>query len=83
MTAYKIVIKKAAQKFIDKQPPKQQERIITAIKKLPYEGDISTYKAHEGYFRLRVGNYRIIYKTEHNILTIIITNADNRGQVYK
>lgn len=83
MTAYKIVIKKAAQKFINKQPPKQQERIIAAIKKLPYEGDISTYKAQEGYFRLRVGSYRIIYKVEHNILTVIITNADNRGQVYK
>lgn len=83
MTKYKIIIKKAAEKFIEKQPPKQQRRIIETIMKLPHEGDIQTYKAHEGYFRLRVGSYRIIYTVENNILTVIVTDADNRGQVYK
>ncbi len=83
MTKYKIIIKKAAEKFIEKQPPKQQRRIIEAIMKLPHEGDIQTYKAHEGYFRLRVGSYRIIYTVDHNILIVTVTDADNRGQVYK
>lgn len=83
MTVYKIVIKKAAQKFIDKQPPKQQARIISAIKKLPHEGDIDTYKAHEGYYRLRVGNYQVLYTVEHNVLTVTVSSAENRGQVYK
>lgn len=83
MTKYKIIIKKAAEKFIENQPPKQQKRIIEAIMKLPHEGDIQTYKAHEGYFRLRVGSYRIIYTVDHNILIVTVTDADNRGQVYK
>lgn len=83
MTKYKIIIKKAAEKFIEKQPPKQQRRIIEAIMKLPHEGDIQAYKAHEGYFRLRVGSYRIIYTVEYDVLTVIVTDADNRGQVYK
>lgn len=83
MTKYKIIIKKAAEKFIEKQPPKQQRRIIEAIMKLPHEGDIQTYKAHEGYFRLRVGSYRIIYTVDHDILIVTVTDADNRGQVYK
>lgn len=83
MTKYKIIIKKAAEKFIEKQPPKQQRRIIEAIMKLPHEGDIQTYKAHEGYFRLRVGSYRIIYTVDHNILIVTVTDADNRVQVYK
>lgn len=83
MTAYKIVIKKAAKKFIDKQPPKQQERILSAVKRLPYEGDIDVYKAHDGYYRLRVGGYRILYTVDHGILTVTVANADNRGQVYK
>lgn len=29
------------------------------------------------------GNYRIIYKLNQNELTILVTKADNRGQVYK
>lgn len=83
MTAYKIVIKKAAQKFIDKQTPKQQVRILSAIKNLPYSGDIDVYKGHSGYFRLRVGDYRILYTVENDVLTVTVTNADNRGQIYK
>lgn len=83
MTKYKIIIKKAAEKFIEKQPSKQQRRIIEAIMKLPYEGDIQTYKAHEGYFRLRVGSYRIIYTVDCDVLTVTVIDADNRGQVYK
>ncbi len=83
MSKYKIFIKKPAMRFIEKQPPKQQKRIIDAIMKLPNEGDIATYKAHNGYFRLRVGGYRIIYTVDHGILTVTVTNADNRGQAYK
>jgi len=83
MTEYRIFIKKPAKKFIEKQSPQQQKRIIEAIMKLPHKGDISTYKAHEGYYRLRVGGYRIIYTINHDILTVTVTDADNRGQVYK
>lgn len=79
MTAYKIVIKKAAQKFIDKQ----QMRILSAIKNLPYSGDIDVYQGHSGYFRLRVGDYRILYTVENDVLTVTVTNAGNRGQIYK
>ncbi len=83
MTQYKIVIRKSAEKFIEKQPPKQQKRILEAIMKLPYDGDIKSYKGHDGYFRLRVGDYRVIYTVDHGILTVTVTSADNRGQVYK
>ncbi len=29
------------------------------------------------------GNYRIIYELNQNELIILVTKADNRGQVYK
>lgn len=29
------------------------------------------------------GNYRIIYEINQNVLLILITKADNRGQIYK
>jgi mRNA-degrading endonuclease RelE of RelBE toxin-antitoxin system len=35
----------------------------------------------EGYFRLRVGNFRALYRIENN--AIIVTHIDPRGQVYK
>ena len=32
---------------------------------------------------LGFGNYRIIYELNQNELIILITKADNRGQIYK
>lgn len=34
-------------------------------------------------YRLRVGNYRIIYEQNQNEFIILITKAENRGQIYK
>lgn len=83
MTNYKIIIEKPAAKFIKKQPVNQQKRILKAISLLPESGDIKQMKGENGHFRLRVGDYRLIYRVEHNILTVIIMNAGNRGQIYK
>lgn len=83
MTNYKIIIEKSAAKFIKKQPVNQQKRILKAISLLPESGDIKQMKGEDGHFRLRVGDYRLIYRVEHNILTVIIMNAGNRGQIYK
>lgn len=32
---------------------------------------------------LEFGNYRIIYEIKENELIILVTKADNRGQIYK
>ena len=37
---YKIIIQKAAEKFLKKQPRKNQERLLIAIYKLPEGTDI-------------------------------------------
>ena len=37
---YRIIIEKPAEKFIVKLPQSEKERVLHAISKLPYEGDI-------------------------------------------
>ena len=83
MTNYKIIIEKPAAKFIRKQPADQQKRILKAISQLPFSGDIKQMKGEPGLYRLRVGDYRIIYRVEHEVLTVIVMDAGNRGQIYK
>lgn len=78
---YRIEIKKKAQKFIKAQPRNQQERLLKAIYKLP-EGDIKPLTGYENVFRLRVGDYRVIYELRNDILLITVVNVGNRGQVY-
>ena len=81
--SYEIIIDKSALKFIQKQPPQQQQRILFAIKRLPTEGDIKAMRGYRGYFRLRVGDYRVIYTINNNKLIINVINVGNRGDVYK
>lgn len=82
MKTYKIKFEKAAQKFLDKQDKTQRLRLYKAIYKLPSGTDIKKLSGHNLY-RLRVGNYRIIYMIDNEIRLINIENIDNRGDVYK
>lgn len=83
---YEINIRKKAMKFIQKQEMKQQRRIITAIYKLPSEGDVKKMQGEDNLYRLRVGDYRVLFEMlpqNKTLILIDVTNADNRGQVYK
>lgn len=79
---YKIFIDKKAEKFIRKQGKKEQERLLKAVYKLPAGTDIKKLKGVE-MFRLRVGDYRILYTINEETKVIMIENIDNRGDVYK
>ena len=37
---------------------------------------------HDGLYRLRVGNYRIIYEIDNGELIIIVIDVGNRGEIY-
>lgn len=82
----KFNIRKTAEKFILKQDAKQRDRILSAIYALPYYGDIKRMTGYDNLYRLRVGNYRILYEVSSVDVTVILVDvidADNRGQIYK
>lgn len=70
---------KQAVKFLSKQDKPTRIRIIEAIKRLP-EGDVKKLQGQHGY-RLRVGDYRVIFDKTGDIL--YIEKINNRGQIYK
>ena len=78
---YRIEITKRALKFIQKQPKPVRELILKAIHALP-SGDIKALRGHDSLYRLRIGNYRIIYTIDNNQLMICVIDAGNRGQIY-
>lgn len=83
---YEFNIRKKAMKFINKQDRNQQERILKAIYALPLIGDIKKMSGEDNLYRLRVGDYRILFEMlpKSNTVTLIdVTDADNRGQIYK
>lgn len=70
---------KQAEKFLKKQDSVTRNRIRSAIHNIP-AGDIRKLQGHNGY-RLRVGDYRIIFDRDGNVL--YIERIGNRGQIYK
>lgn len=83
MKAYELRYSKQAVKFLLKQPKNQQERLYRAIQKLPNEGDIKAMAGRSNIFRLRVGDYRVIYEVADKVKIIYILTVGNRGDAYK
>lgn len=83
---YEIEYTKKARKFLERRETCQPKRVIRAINKLPLEGDIKKLKGLRETFRLRVGDFRILYQLHEKtivLVSIIIIDIDNRGDVYK
>ncbi|MCL2168600.1 MAG: type II toxin-antitoxin system RelE/ParE family toxin [Defluviitaleaceae bacterium] len=80
---YRVEISKKARKFINSRTSKDKKRLYDAIYRLPHgSGDTKKMKDGENEYRLRVGNYRIIYEVYKNELLVLIVEADNRGDIY-
>lgn len=79
---YNILLSKYAQKFIKKQPRYQQERILNRINQLP-NGDIKRLAGYKLTYRLRIGDYRVIYEILEETLVIKVIAIGNRGDIYK
>lgn len=73
------LIRHIAEKFLKKQNADIRNRIRSAIRSLP-SGDVKKLHGRNGY-RLRVGDYRVIFDRYGNVL--YIERVDNRGQIYK
>lgn len=80
--SYNIKLTKKAEKFIKKQDKDTQKRIIKAIVELP-DGDIKKLIGMDELYRLRVGDFRIIFEKNDRELIIIVIDVGNRGQIYK
>jgi mRNA interferase RelE/StbE len=83
---YSVYLLAEAKKKFDKLPLKIQKRIETQIKKLADFPDVrNCIKVHgrKNTFRLRVGDYRALFKTYSDKETIVVVDIDKRGRIYK
>lgn len=82
---YQITITRTAQKQLDKLPDEVAELLLTAIQELatnPRPVGRKKMKGRNGY-RIREGDYRIIYDIFDEELVIDVIGLGHRGQVYK
>ena len=76
-----IIINKKAEKYINSADSSTKQRLKAAIAKLPAFGDIKKLSGYDNFYRLRVGDLRVLFTYENE--DIIILDIKPRGQVYK
>jgi mRNA interferase RelE/StbE len=80
--SYRIFIERKAEKEAEKIPPPQRHRIDKAIISLsddPRPHDCKKLTHKEGY-RIRVGNYRILYTVDDETRTVVIYRIKIKGK---
>jgi mRNA interferase RelE/StbE len=84
MVVYKIYIERAVYKQLKNIPEKDYLRIMATIATLANVPRPSGYKKLRGRsgYRIRVGNYRIIYEINDRILTVTVIDAGDRKEIY-
>lgn len=82
-----VILSKGSQKFIQKLQSKYAKQIATKIKELAVLGHCHDSKKLKcdicsSYYRIDVGEYRIIYQHEGKDLNIILVGKRNDDEVY-
>lgn len=83
---YQIISKKSAEKYIEKLPKKTATKIINKILSLENEprpeGCIKLKGGKDG-FRIRIGDYRVVYLIDDENKIVRIIDIGDRKDIYK
>jgi mRNA interferase RelE/StbE len=85
MASYRLIVKQSVSKDLKKIPKKDVKRIVAAIQSLAKNPRPPQSKKLSGLerYRLRQGNYRILYTIEDDELVICVVKVANRREVYR
>jgi len=82
---YAVEFTRSAQKEVKKLPPGIAKRVLTAIDGLsgnPRKGHVRPMTGSKSW-RLRVGEYRVVYDIHDKKLVILIIRVRPRGSAYR
>ncbi len=83
--SWQVELKRSAEKELEKLQTQDQERILEklfSLKEKPFPDGAIKLKGHPGY-RLRVGDYRILYEMDTKSRVITVSAIGHRKEVYR
>ncbi|EFA73253.1 type II toxin-antitoxin system RelE/ParE family toxin [Cylindrospermopsis raciborskii LB2897] len=83
---YKIIITKSIQKQLDNLPSNIQDRVYEKISQLaeePRPDGVAKLKGYDNEYRIRIGDYRLVYEIQDEKLIVLILQCKHRRDVYK
>ena len=84
--SYKIEVKKSAAKALKKISKADRKRIVDKIDSLaenPPSPETTKMKGNNPFHRVRVGDYRIVYEIQEDVLLILIVKVGHRKDIYR
>jgi mRNA interferase RelE/StbE len=82
---YQVILPKSVQKELDRLPDDMASRILARLAELetsPRPPDVKKLKGREAW-RIRVGDYRVIYEIHDRILQVIVIAVGHRREIYR
>ena len=86
MVKYSLEIKQSAQKELDALDDALFGRIdkrILALVSIPRPKGCKKLKGYKDQWRIRIGDYRVIYIINDSTKTVVVTHVANRREVYE
>ena len=83
---YQVKVAEEAAKFIRKQDKRIQRQIINSIRELAQNPRPQGCKKLQGYkelYRIRSGNYRIVYTIREKKLLVLVVRVAHRKDIYR
>ena len=84
--AYAIIIKPAAEKSLDKVPFPVRRRIVDTMEALrtnPRPPGVVKLAGDDNLWRIRIGDYRVVYEIHDNRLIVLVLRVAHRKDVYR
>ena len=84
--SYRIELKRSATKALKKIPKADRKRIAEKIDSLaegPPNPEITKMKGNNPFHKVRVGDYRIVYEIQEDVLLILIVKIGHRKDIYR
>ena len=81
---YRVIIPKSVQKELDRLPDEVVRRILACLARLetaPRPVDVKKLKGRAAW-RIRVGDYRVIYEIQDRQLQILVITIGHRREIY-
>jgi mRNA interferase RelE/StbE len=83
--SYQVILPKSPQKELDRLPDEITARILDALEELKKQPRPPGCKKLRGEnaWRIRIGDYRVIYEIHDKILQVIVVTIGHRREVYR
>jgi len=82
---YRLIIRRPAEKELGRLGHEDQQRIgrkLLLLENEPFPAGVIALQGRPGY-RIRIGDYRILYELDENSKTVTVTAIGHRRDVYR